>query len=358
MLKNYTDSSPVYALLDNSVICIFIIKYSGVSLQLLGQTIPNNSLVDFDDLAYQAPNSEFAEAPTNANGRQTLMCVTDLVACCETEGLGNWYFPDGNVITSDRLGGTFRANRGDNEVINGQQFYGSVRLWRRYTPPERGRFRCEIPDADNVTQTLYVNICEYSNPSFMPIIVCYNSYCILSTVFFTRISGSYTVSVAISPSGLTTAGETYSLTCSATLNSRNPPLPDPAIPSPTFEWFFGTNGDVPLPSGLTNPATVLNSGTFTSTLQFSPLSQSHTGNYTCRLGAGRLVNSNMLTVNGIALQHCIYTYSNECCHTLYSPSFQHLLSLFRSLLLELQCWNKMTTPSHVLSVKLTISTPL
>ena len=28
----------------------------GVSLVLLGQTIPNNSLVNLDDLAYQAPN--------------------------------------------------------------------------------------------------------------------------------------------------------------------------------------------------------------------------------------------------------------------------------------------------------------
>ena len=142
-----------------------VIYSSGVSLQLLGQTIPNNSLVNLDDLVYQSPVfPEFTEAPTNANGRQTLMCVTDLVACCNTQGLGNWYLPDGNVITSDGGGATFRANRGQNELRNGQQFYGSVRLWRRYTPPwnQRGLFRCEIPDAENAEQTLYVNICEYS----------------------------------------------------------------------------------------------------------------------------------------------------------------------------------------------------
>ena len=130
---------------------------------LLGQTIPNNSLVDFEDLAYQAPDqgAQFIEAPTNANGRQTLMCVTDLVACCEDDGLGNWYFPDGNVITSNRGGATFRANRGQNEMINGQQFDGSVRLWRRYTPSERGRFRCEIPDVNNKIKTFYVYICKF-----------------------------------------------------------------------------------------------------------------------------------------------------------------------------------------------------
>ena len=119
-------------------------------------------------------------------------------------------------------------------------------------------------------------------------------------VFFNRIADP--LSVAISPSGSTTAGETYSLTCSATLNSRNPPLPDPNIPSPTFEWFFGPNGSASLPSDLTPTNTDLNSSTYTSTLHFSPLSQFlHTGNYTCRLGAGSLVNSAMVTVNGITV---------------------------------------------------------
>ena len=106
--------------------------------------------------------------------------------------------------------------------------------------------------------------------------------------------------MAISSSGSTTAGETVSLTCSATLHSLNPTLPDPNIPPPTFEWFFGPNGNGPLPSGSTPTATVLSSSTYTSTLQFSPLSQSlHTGNYTCQLGAGSLMNNAVLTVNGI-----------------------------------------------------------
>ena len=117
--------------------------------------------------------------------------------------------------------------------------------------------------------------------------------------------------MAITPIGSTTAGETYSLTCSATLvPNRNPPLQDLNIPPPTFEWFFGLNGDVPLPFGLTAPETVLNSGTYTSTLHFSPLSQSHTGNYTCRLGAGSLVNNNVLAVNGKCLTIVKYLYIN------------------------------------------------
>ena len=127
---------------------------------LLGQTIPNNSLVNFDDLLYRTGT----DGPTNANGLQTLMCVTDLVDCCETQALGDWYYPDGSTVTG--VGSpTFRTNRGQNEVISGQEFYGSVRLWRRYTPTERGLFYCELPDANGVNQNLYVNICE------LPIII-------------------------------------------------------------------------------------------------------------------------------------------------------------------------------------------
>ena len=138
----------------------------------------------------------------------------------------------------------------------------------------------------------------------------------LSAVFFDRIAGSTSISVAISPSGPTIAGETYSLMCSATLRAnRNPPLPNSNIPSPTFEWFFGPNGNDPLPPGLTPTPTILSSGTYISTLQFYPLNQSHAGNYTCRLGAGSLVNSALLTVNG---KYLIYS---EACFRLFPPPF-------------------------------------
>ena len=108
--------------------------------------------------------------------------------------------------------------------------------------------------------------------------------------------------VMISPSTgstATTAGERdYSLNCSATLFNPNH-LPS-GVPSPNFQWSFG--GSTSLPSGVTAMPTVMSSSnstgeTYTSTLQFSPLSQSHAGMYTCRLGAGRLVNSVMVTVN-------------------------------------------------------------
>ena len=119
---------------------------------------------------------------------------------------------------------------------------------------------------------------------------------------------SYDVAhVTFSPSTgstTTTAGDTgYSLTCSV-------PLIDPTsrpenVPFPNLQWSF--DGSTSLPSGVTAMPTVMSSTstteTYTSTLQFdSPLRQSlHAGMYTCRLGPGRLVNSLVVTVNGMII---------------------------------------------------------
>ena len=140
----------------------------GVSLKLGGVTIPNNSLVEFEDTLYTVAPDPCCPEPTNANGLhdQTLVCVTDLVDCCDAPHTvrGDWYDPDGNRLTSTG-GSTFRSNRGPNEVVSGHQFYGSVRIFRRFSPPreQRGRFRCELPSAvnSNVNQTLYAYIGEF-----------------------------------------------------------------------------------------------------------------------------------------------------------------------------------------------------
>ena len=105
--------------------------------------------------------------------------------------------------------------------------------------------------------------------------------------------------MTLHPSGPGVAGNTFSLMCSATLVD---PIPLPTnVSCPTFEWFYGPNGNASLPSGVIPTPTVLNSGyNFTSTLQFSPtLNESHAGMYTCRLGAGRLVNSAYISVDGM-----------------------------------------------------------
>ena len=107
--------------------------------------------------------------------------------------------------------------------------------------------------------------------------------------------------VTTSTSGSNTNEAMYSLTCSSTLNSNSIPLPD-NVPVPTFVWSFGPSGNDPLPSGVTDMGTTSgNNITFTSTLQFSSLSQCHIGMYTCQLGPARLMKSEMVTVNGTAM---------------------------------------------------------
>ena len=101
--------------------------------------------------------------------------------------------------------------------------------------------------------------------------------------------------VTISPSGPSTgtAGETFTLECSADIMTQSD------SPPPTFEWFVGPTNTTSLPLGVT-VSDVTNSGnTYTSTLQFSPLRESHPGMYTCRLGgnARLAVNTMIVTVN-------------------------------------------------------------
>ena len=126
--------------------------------------------------------------------------------------------------------------------------------------------------------------------------------------------------VTIFPSGSSTAGETYSIMCSATLLT---PVPLPSsVPSPTFEWFFGPNGNASLPSGATPTETVLvNGNTYTSTLQFSPLTQSHVGNYTCHIGAGRLVKSATINVNGMYLYYRVNYFIHHYTHSPPTPPY-------------------------------------
>ena len=74
------------------------------------------------------------------------------------------------------------------------------------------------------------------------------------------------------------------------------------VSPPIFEWFFGPNNGS-LSSGVTPTENISSNGdTYTSNLQFSPLSQSHTGMYTCRLGGNaRLADIFTVIVNGMTV---------------------------------------------------------
>ena len=110
--------------------------------------------------------------------------------------------------------------------------------------------------------------------------------------------------VTITPFGSSTAGDTYSLVCSGTVITQSD------TPTPIFQWFFGPN-NTSLPSGVTATATN-NGNTYKSTLQFSPLSQSHTGMYICRLGGNA-----RLAAHATVFVHGIYSYSTVFLHVTF-----------------------------------------
>ena len=98
--------------------------------------------------------------------------------------------------------------------------------------------------------------------------------------------------MTISPSGSSTAGgNSVSLVCSASIATQSD------SPMPHFQWSFGPNNNS-LP--FRTPVTTNSGNTYTSTLQFPPLSQSHAGMYTCQLGGNaRLAARTTLIVNGM-----------------------------------------------------------
>ena len=98
-------------------------------------TYQNNSIVILEDIG---------------EGDDALFCLTNQAACCKSmDGnvLGNWYFPNGTRVSSSRVGWDFYRNR--NQMV--------VRMHRRRGGVE-GIYRCVIPDAMNVTQTIYIGV--------------------------------------------------------------------------------------------------------------------------------------------------------------------------------------------------------
>ena len=116
-------------------------------LSLNGETIPNDGYV----LA--------SIIDSGANG---LHCNTDRSDCCRGSdnpnrvAQGRWYRPDGTEIMSFTIEDA--ANPEPHNFFSRDRVTGIVRLNRIDIPPDRGRFRCEIPNAIGDLMNLYVNI--------------------------------------------------------------------------------------------------------------------------------------------------------------------------------------------------------
>ena len=131
--------------------CVFI--WSGVTLTLNGVNITNNSNVLVTDIS----EGGFGVTGIDDGG---LLCITDKSDCCRASdnpnagGQGEWYFPNGNLVPI--LGTQY----GESDIFYRNRDTRLVRLNRVGNPPGRGLFRCEVPNAEGITVTLYVNIGE------------------------------------------------------------------------------------------------------------------------------------------------------------------------------------------------------
>ena len=118
-------------------------------LSLNGVTIPNDGYVLASDIG---------------SGDAGLLCNTDRSDCCARSDhptmavQGHWYRPDMTEVMSFIVEDTANPTR---NFFSRDRGTGVIRLNSIGNPPERGRFRCEIPDANGVTVTLYVNIGEW-----------------------------------------------------------------------------------------------------------------------------------------------------------------------------------------------------
>ena len=121
----------------------FFLGAGNVTFSLRNTTYQNNSLVTLEDIG---------------EDDDALLCITDLTACCRPPytgemgpDIGNWFFPNGT-----------RVPNGDDNITSGLlwDFYRtsshSMILLNRRRGGVNGIYRCEIPDALGVTQTIYI----------------------------------------------------------------------------------------------------------------------------------------------------------------------------------------------------------
>ena len=101
------------------------------------------------------PNDSYVLASNIDDG---LRCNTNRSDCCRSEdgsAQGHWYFP---APPGDRV--LIRGTRTTGDYFYRDRYAGQVRLNRVGNPSERGRFRCEIPNADGALVNISVNIGE------------------------------------------------------------------------------------------------------------------------------------------------------------------------------------------------------
>ena len=101
-----------------------------------------------------------------------LLCLTNQTACCQSpytgnkgNAIGNWYFPNGSRLLGSESQSCFYRTRGQM----------AIHMHRRKGGVE-GIYRCEINDAMNVTQTIYIGVYSASTGEWS---ILFQSYCVV-----------------------------------------------------------------------------------------------------------------------------------------------------------------------------------
>ena len=102
------------------------------------------------------PNHGFVLLDNIGESRESLLCLTDLPACCRTPHsnttLGNWFYPNETavpnmVVNSQGLQWEFYRTRGQMMVLMHRRRGGVT-----------GIYRCDIPDQTEDPHRLYVGV--------------------------------------------------------------------------------------------------------------------------------------------------------------------------------------------------------
>ena len=107
-----------------------------VWFSLRGTTYQNNSIVFLEDIG---------------EDDDALLCVTNRTETNSSIAFGDWFFPNGTTVPSEV------ANNQYQQDIYSDRGQMVVRMHRR-RGGEEGIYHCEIPDAMNVTQTIYIGV--------------------------------------------------------------------------------------------------------------------------------------------------------------------------------------------------------
>lgn len=108
-------------------------------MTLRNQFIANNTQINIRNIG------QYSDNPSGA-----LQCITDRNPCCFNPKYGEWYLPNGTLVSKQLF-----ASESEMEFYRNRENNGQVYLNRHtitaMTPI--GRFYCEVPDTTNVNQT-------------------------------------------------------------------------------------------------------------------------------------------------------------------------------------------------------------